>query len=1147
LADAGRVLPVAIEEEMQRSYIDYAMSVIVQRALPDVRDGLKPVHRRVLYAMDEAGYGPDKPHRKSARVVGDVLGRYHPHSDSAVYDAMVRMAQEFSTRYVLIDGHGNFGSVDGDPPAAMRYCVSGDALVVTGDGLQPIRDVSPSGQEEVDLTVLSVGARTQRASRWFACGLHPTFRVETRLGYSITATANHPLLTLGERGVPLWCLVGDLLPGTKVVLDRSGALWPEQFQTVRSPDGVPLVLDQDLAFLAGAAAVAGERADAGFMLRLDDGQLVLAVDEAMRRVFAQSLLVRGRAVVGGNPEPAVLPADAGAVLGALSGGAVARVPQAVLSSPRPVVIAYLQGVFAGAGRRDERGVHLAGERRFLVELQQLLLRLGIASLLRGTKPGLATLGIVRREDLASARRILKLPIPGREAEGAPAYLIDEVVAVVPAGLRPVYSLRVESACHSFVANGFVNHNTEVRLSPIATELLRDLDKDTVDFVPNFDETLREPTVLPARFPNLLVNGASGIAVGMATNIPPHNLGEVIDGIIHLIDHPEATTRELMAFIKGPDFPTGGVILGRQGIQAAFETGRGSITMRAVADIEIGQGGRVRIVVREIPYQVNKARLIEKIAELVRERRIDGITDLRDESDRSGMRIVIELRRDVNARVVLNQLYKFTPMQQSFGVIMLALVDGYPRILSLRDMLHHYVEHQRTVIVRRSRFELAKAEERAHILEGLLTALDHLDEVIALIRSSQDPAAARAGLMASFGLSERQAQAILDLRLHRLTALERSKIQEEHEAVMKEIAYLRALLASEEMLRSVIKQELSEIRSRYADERRTRITAEEGSLAVEDLIADEPCVVTMTHQGYIKRQPLTNYRPQRRGGRGISGMHTKEEDFVEHLFATSTHETMLFFTNLGKAYRLKVHEVPEAGRNARGTAIVNLLALAGGEGVTAVITLKEEEAEGYLFMATRRGVVKRLGLDEMRSIRQSGIIALSLTPGDELIDVRRTSGHDEIVLVSARGQAIRFREEEVRAMGRGARGVLGIRLEDGDEVVGLGVVEAGRDLLSVTSRGFGKRTPVDEYRLTGRGGKGVRAIRLTERTGDLVAVRQVAEEDELFLITAQGVMIRVKAREIPRQGRAAQGVTVMRTDEGDRVVAVARVQQGGEEE
>jgi DNA gyrase subunit A len=804
------VLPVAIEEEMKRSYIDYAMSVIVQRALPDVRDGLKPVHRRVLYAMDEAGYGPDKPYRKSARVVGDVLGRYHPHSDAAVYDAMVRLAQDFSTRYLLIDGHGNFGSVDGDPPAAMRY-------------------------------------------------------------------------------------------------------------------------------------------------------------------------------------------------------------------------------------------------------------------------------------------------------------------------------------------------TEVRLSPIATELLRDLDKDTVDFVPNFDETLREPTVLPARFPNLLANGASGIAVGMATNIPPHNLAEVIDGTIYLLDHPEATTRDLMSFIKGPDFPTGGLILGREGIRSAYETGHGSLTMRAVAQIEVAPQGRVRIVVTEIPYQVNKARLIEKIAELVRERKVDGITDLRDESDRNGMRIVVEVRRDVNAKVLLNQLYKFTPMQQSFGVIMLALVDGYPRILSLRDMLFHYVKHQREIVVRRGRFDLQRAEERAHILQGLLIALDNLDAVIELIRSAQDPASARAGLMASFGLSERQAQAILDLRLQRLTALERSKIQEDFDAVTKEIAYLRALLSSDEMVRDVIKRELKEIRDRYADQRRTRITAEEGSLTVEDLIADEPCVVTMTHQGYIKRQPVTNYRSQRRGGRGVTGMHTKEEDFVEHLFATTTHETILFFTNRGKVYRLKVHEVPEAGRNAKGTNIVNLLALAGGELVTAVISLRDEVAQGYLFMATRQGVVKRIDLEEVRTIRQNGLLALTLEEGDELIDVRLTKGTDEIVLVSASGQAIRFREAEVRPMGRAAGGVIGIRLDPSDEVVGVGVVESGKELLAVTSNGYGKRTPVDEYRLTARGGKGVRAIRLTERTGRLVGVRQVSGDDELFLISAAGVLIRVKVGEIARQSRSALGVMIMRLDEGDRVVAVARVQPGDEEE
>jgi DNA gyrase subunit A len=798
----GNVLPVDLSQEMRRSYIDYAMSVIVSRALPDARDGLKPVHRRVLFAMHEAGNTPDKPYKKSARVVGDVLGRYHPHGDMAVYDAMVRLAQDFSIRDPLVDGHGNFGSVDGDPPAAARY-------------------------------------------------------------------------------------------------------------------------------------------------------------------------------------------------------------------------------------------------------------------------------------------------------------------------------------------------TEVRLTRIAQELLRDLDKETVDFRPNFSEEFEEPVVLPARFPNLLVNGSAGIAVGMATNIPPHNLAETIDGVIHLIDHPDTTNRDLMEHIKGPDFPTGALILGHQGIRSMYETGRGAIIQRAVAEIEVHQG-RSRIVVTELPYQVNKARLIERIAELVRDKKIDGITDLRDESDRTGMRIAIEVRRDQNPKVLLNQLYKHTALQQSFGAIMLALVDGQPRLLRLKDILEVYLRHQREVVTRRSQFELRKAEERAHILEGLRIALDHLDQVIALIRASRDAESARNGLMESFGLSERQAQAILDLRLQRLTQLERSKIDEEFEELQKTIAYLRALLASEAMLLGVIKQELLEIRRKFASERRTKIVQDSAELDDEDLIADEACVVTLTHHGYVKRQPVDVYRAQRRGGRGITGTGTKAEDFVERLFTTRTHHWVLFFTDRGRVYRIKVHEVPEAGRTARGTAAVNLVNLMSDEQITATITLSGQQDEGYLFMVTRLGVVKKTPIAEYLSIRSSGLIALSLDEGDSLIGVHHTTGTQEIILITRNGMATRFKEEDVRPMGRGARGVRGIRLERDNYVIGVAVAGEDADLVIVTSRGMGKRTSFEQFRAIGRGGKGVHAISLTHKNGYVAAVRAVEAEDHLLLISANGVIIRMKAKDVPRYGRASQGVQMMRLDEDDELVAMARV-------
>lgn len=810
---AQKTLPIDIKEEMETQYLTYSMSVIVGRALPDVRDGLKPVQRRILYAMYEAGNTAEKSYRKSAKTVGDVLGKYHPHGDSAVYDTMVRLAQDFVLRYPLIDGQGNFGSVDGDPAAAMRY-------------------------------------------------------------------------------------------------------------------------------------------------------------------------------------------------------------------------------------------------------------------------------------------------------------------------------------------------TEARLSKLAGELLTDIEKDTVDFEDNFDNSEKEPTVVPSRFPNLLVNGSTGIAVGMATNIPPHNLGEVIDGITLMIDRPEVTIEELNQIIKGPDFPTGAYILGREGIKKAFNTGKGSVTMRGKAQIETMANGKNRIVVTELPYNVNKARLIERIADLHREKKIEGITDLRDESDRTGMRIVVELRRDANANVVLNQLYKFTSLQQNFSINTLALVDNRPQLLSLKQMLHYYILHQVDVIVRRTKFDLGKAEARAHIVEGLLKALDIIDEVISTIRSSPTTDEARNRLMANFGFSEVQAQHILDMQLRRLTALEREKLQEEYNELMDRIAYLRAVLGSQKMQYDIIKQELSEIKKRFADPRRTKILAEEGEIDVEDLIAEEDVVVTISHTGYIKRVPTTTYRQQRRGGRGVQGAGTKEEDFIENLFVTTTHHYMMFFTDRGRVFRIKCHEIPEASRQARGTAMINLLQLLPGEKVNTVIPVKDvEQDETYLFFATKQGIVKKTQLIDYQNVRSTGLIAIKLEDDDSLVGVRMTHGNAEIILVSSAGYAIRFHEEEVRSMGRDARGVKGINLTNVDDVVvGMDVVDPDADLLVVTSKGIGKRTPMAEYPSYGRGARGVTTIKLVEeKHGSLVAVKTVLEGNDLVLVSEQGVLIRIPVADIRRIGRSTQGVQLMNLDTNDRVSAVAQVIAKDEEE
>ncbi|OIQ59129.1 DNA gyrase subunit A [Moorella thermoacetica] len=804
LEASGKIMPVILEEEMKRSYIDYAMSVIVGRALPDVRDGLKPVHRRILYAMFEEGLTPDKPYKKSAVVVGTVLARYHPHGDAAVYETMVRLAQDFACRYPLVDGHGNFGSVDGDSPAAMRY-------------------------------------------------------------------------------------------------------------------------------------------------------------------------------------------------------------------------------------------------------------------------------------------------------------------------------------------------TEARLSKLALTMLADIDKETVDFIDNYDGSLKEPVVLPARIPQLLVNGSAGIAVGMATNIPPHNLGEVIDALVLLIDKPDADLKDITKIIKGPDFPTAGLIIGREGIRNAYRTGRGSIKVRAKAQVETLNNGKSQIVVTEIPYQVNKARLVQSIGDLVREKKIDGIVDLRDESDRTGMRIVIELRRDVQPKVILNQLYKHTQMQENFGVIMLALVDGRPRVLNLREMLTLYLDHQKEVITRRTRYLLAQAEARAHIVAGLRIAIQFLDEVIRIIRQAPNEPEACRGLMERFQLSDKQARAIVDMRLGRLTALEREKLEEEWQELQKRIAYYQEVLASEARVYGIVREELLEIKRKFADPRRTQIVLEEENLELEDLIAREDIVVTLTHRGYIKRQPVDAYRSQKRGGRGIQAMGTREEDIVKDIFVTTTHHYLLFFTNLGRVFRLRGHEIPEAGRQARGTPLVNLIYLNKGETITAVIPIRELEEDAYLLMATRKGIVKKTPLGEYHTSRRDGLLAINLDEDDDLVGVLRTEGNNEVMLVTRQGKAIRFGEGEVRPMGRAARGVRGIALDDDDMVVGLVKVRDDAELVIVSSRGFGKRTSLEEYRPQGRGGKGIITMNVTDRTGPVAAVDVVKLEDELMLISAEGILIRLGVEDISRQGRNTQGVTLMRLEPSDRVVAMARIQ------
>ncbi len=810
IEDFDKIIGVDLQEEMKKSYIDYAMSVIASRALPDVRDGLKPVQRRILYAMSELNLSPDKPFRKSARIVGDTMGKYHPHGDSSIYDAMVRMAQDFSTRYMLVEGHGNFGSVDGDSAAAMRY-------------------------------------------------------------------------------------------------------------------------------------------------------------------------------------------------------------------------------------------------------------------------------------------------------------------------------------------------TEARLSKVSMEMLADIQKDTVDFIPNFDESLKQPAVLPSRYPNLLVNGTSGIAVGMATNIPPHNLREVIDAVVKIIDNHTQEDRdtdveELIKIVKGPDFPTAAKILGKTGISEAYRTGRGKVKVRAALDVETTSSHKQKIIVTELPFQVNKARLIEKIADLVKDKKINGISDLRDESDRNGMRIVIELKKDANANIVINQLYKHTQLQDTFGINMLALVNNEPKVLNLKQMLDYYIEHQKDVVTRRTKFELQKAEERAHILEGLLKALDSIDEIIKIIRASKNTPEAKQNLIEAFNFSDVQAQAIVDMRLRALTGLEREKLEEEYRELIEKIKELKLILADEKVLYRVIREEILIVREKFGDKRRTQLTFDDSDISIEDLIEDEPTTITMTYLGYIKRIPMDTYKSQNRGGKGIKGMQTREDDFVKNIFNTSTHHYIMFFTSKGKVYRLKAYEIPESSRTARGTAIVNLLQLDPGEQITAVIPLKEYEEGNYLLMATKKGIIKKSSIMDYINIRVSGLQAIVLKEEDSLIEVKLTDGSQQVILGTKNGQCIVFDEEDVRSIGRTSMGVRGMNLNDDDELIGMQLLSQGSDVLVVSQNGLGKRTKIKSFTLQRRGGKGVKFYKITDRTGTVVGMKAVNPDDDMMLISNQGIIIRIRVKDISQSGRVTSGVKLMDINDNINIASIARIKE-----
>src|SRR4051795_2462438 len=1212
---------------MERSFLDYAMSVITSRALPDARDGLKPVHRRILYGMYAGGLRPDRKHQKSAAAVGDVMGKFHPHGDTAIYDALARMAQDFSLRYPLIDGHGNFGTPDpNDRPAAMRYCLASHARVRMADGMTvrigDLVDAGPNSENDIDVKVLDRDGNAVPATKFFHSGDHPTLRLRTREGFEVTGTCNHPVLCLEQiAGVPLlqWRLLDEIEPGARVVVSRH----------VDNELGDPTQLELDAAFLAGAWVAEGFASVGRAGFNNTDREFFEAVVNAFDRVVGGPRYLARRPLPSGKTlhelDVQDVTAWSASRLAELTRHATAdkSIPEFVWRAGLDVKRAFLQALFEGdgcvsyLGKNTVQISYSTRSEQLARDVQDLLLEFGVVARRAEYANGEIKLVIGNRHDACrfernvgfwgakqeklervldvlpgalSGNSVDRIPfvaeyvraesaargthkkwlekhsfdrihdwerrgpeimarIPSREVRRVVAPLVSSgwyfatVEAVPDAGVQPVYSIRVDTDDHAFLAAGFVNHNTESKLAPLAMQLLGEIDEDTVDFTPTYDGRTVEPVVLPARFPNLLVNGGGGIAVGMATNIPPHNLGEVIDAVQHLLDHPDATNQDLMQFVRGPDFPTGALILGRSGIHDAYTTGRGSIKMRAVAEVEETRKGDLRITVTQVPYQTSVEVIGQKIAELVNDRKIEGIRDVRNESSGDTTRLVVELKRDANAQVVLNLLYKHTPMQTNFPVHMLALVDNVPRLLDLKTALEVYIEHQKEIIQRRTEFRLRKAKEREHIVEGLVKALDMIDAIIALIRGSEDAETAKQGLLvAPFEFTDVQAQHILDMQLRRLTQLDGKKLRDELEELRATIAELQSILDSPSKLAAVIKEELAEVRDKYADERRTELTSDVGDLDVLDLIDDEEVIVVLSSKGYIKTVAADAFRRQGRGGRGVRGGNLRDEDFVAHLLTSTAHSYLLFFSNRGKSYRLRAHEIPMKERTARGTALVNLLPLDADERIQAVIDTRTYEDGSFLFFATKNGMVKKTKMQEYDSpLARNGLIAINLQRGDELVRVIQTNGENDIFLVSKGGMTIRFAEADVRAMGRATAGVRGMKLKNAeDAVVGCAIAREGAVMLFVSSSGHGKRTKLDAFNRQGRGGQGVRGMKITASRGAVVAAFTVAPTDEILVFSSGGNIIRMEAKEISAQGRDATGVRVARLEAGETVSAVAPV-------
>src|SRR3989344_4278220 len=1234
------IIGAEIVEEMEKSYIDYAMSVIVDRALPSVEDGLKPVQRRILYAMEVLGADYTKATVKSARVVGDVIGKYHPHGDSAVYGAMVRLAQTFSLRYLLVHGQGNFGSMDGDSAAAMRYCVTGDTVIVTEKGLVKIGELSKD--ENIEINVLSKDKKRNKASKWCDSGMHDTISITTDKGDSLTGTKNHANLTLSIDGVGrpamMWKLLSDIKSGDIAVIDRAADIfWPEREISLEQyypavKDGhvhqkiLPLSLGRELSFILGSLVAEGFISENKIEFCNSDLGWINEFERNWKIVFPDSVLHRFEKEPSsyGKKKYFRLECHSRYTLEFLRNigllpvkSAKKTIPHVVFKATLQVTKEFLKAYFEGDGsisyanKMTELSCCSKSE-RLVSELQTLLLRLGIdgtkrfdkykdiwklyhrgnRNLLRFYKEigfiserksktlELVTLASKRESSIkdhvpyisdfvrhlsnnsfihknnfdrygsmqknySSVCQILK------EETGTDysavfeyfltySYLFDKIVEVKETGKQRVYSIKVESDCHSFVSNGFISHNTEAKLSKISSELLGDLDKETVNMLPNFDNTLKEPETLPAKLPNLLLNGATGIAVGMATNIPPHNLTELCDAITEYINKPQITVDELAEIVTGPDFPTGGVASG-PGIKEMYKTGKGRVVMRANHVIEENKG-KESIVVTEIPYMVNKAELVKDIARLVTEKKLLDIADLRDESAKGKVRIVIELKKGVTPKYTINKLYKLTNLQTNFDANIIALVGKQPRTLNLKDIIGEYVKYRAKTVTKRTKFELRKAEDRLEIVIGLIIALNQIDKIVDFIKKSKNAAEAHEGLMSKFNLTTRQAKAVLETKLQQLTSMESQKLKDEEKKLKETIEYLKNLLGSEQEILRVIKKEVSDIKKEYGDSRRTKILKRDEELSAKDLIEKKDVVVTITKTGYIKRVDVKLYKEQKRGGTGSIGTDLKDEDFVVHLLTCSTHDTLLFFTTRGRVFWLKANDVPDATRQSKGRALANLFNLREEE-VVDVRNIKNFE-QGFLIFCTKKGIVKKLILKYLAKPRSTGVRVMNLPAdgSDLIIDVKYIEDGQEVLLIKKKGNAVRFNSNEVRPMGRSSYGVKGADLSASDEVVSLEVIPKKGEItvLTITEKGYGKRSALEEYRRTARGSKGVINLKISDKTGNIVKSLSVDDKDSVIATTTKGTAIRVGMKDLRVMGRATQGVHVIKIKEGDKVADIVKV-------